>query len=68
MKYPKEKFVIAIDIAQYNKSTSRWQNGWPLLEEPTELVSLFASINMKSWPKVNLGQVQVDANIAQNHL
>ena len=22
---------------------------------------------MKSWPKVKLGQVQVDSNIAQNH-
>ena len=68
VKYPKEKFVIVIDIDQYNKSTSIWQNGWSLLEDPTELVSLFASINMKSWQKVKLGQVQVDSNIAQNQL
>ena len=29
--------------------------------------SLFAPIHIKSWPKVKLGHVQVDSNIAQNH-
>ena len=31
------------------------------------LISLFAPIHMKNWPKVKLGQVQVGSNIAQNH-
>ena len=29
--------------------------------------SLFATIHMKSWPKVKLVQIQVSSNIAQNH-
>ena len=47
VKYPKQ-IVIVIDIDLSDLDLL-------LLEGRTELVSLFASINMKCWPKVKLG-------------
>ena len=29
--------------------------------------SLYVPIHVKIWPKVKLGQVEIDSNIAQNH-
>ena len=32
-----------------------------------DMWSLFVPVHVKSWPKVKLGQVEVDSDIAQNH-
>ena len=55
--------------SEIRSSSSRFEHCsesliWPI---GSHIWSLFAPIQMKSWPKVKLGQVQVSSNIAQNH-
>ena len=55
--------------SEIRSNSSQFEDCSESLIQPigSHIWSFFAPIHMKSWPKVNLGQVQVGSNIAQNH-
>ena len=74
----RKTYLVIILPNSYQKLTkSKIRSSWCRFEHCSKplisalghylIWSLFASIQMKNWPKSKLGQVGVGSNIAQNH-